>query len=432
MNRRAWTASVALSAAALVLLLAVAAPAAFAAGSASPSPAASTITATTPQGTPIIVGVVPDPKASGEAWTGDRVSVNLVLNGSEIDVAKCQVFINGKLQELSSPPSLIYLAPANPTLQFLLKTTLPNAQYSFKAEVVTTKGITVEKTWGFESKGAASGGSLINVTVMREWFWYIAGGAVITVELTIVSILLASIFALFGALGRLSKKMTFRQAWDRYQSHEYMFRMIIGRIPYWAATFYTSLFRGTPLLLQIYVIYVGAPEVLKALGLSGHVPPLFFQHYLGYGTNWNPPAFIAGVAALSLNYGAYLTEVFRAGIQAVPKGQNEAAWAIGLSPWQTQRRVVLPQAFKIVIPAIGNDFIALIKDTSLVSVITVEELLRRAQLAGARSMNFFSTLLVAAAYYWALTIFFSFWQAKLENRMARDKAREREKGRKGA
>ena len=83
--------------------------------------------------------------------------------------------------------------------------------------------------------------------------------------------------------------------------------------------------------------------------------------------------------ALSLNYGAYLTEVFRAGIQAVPKGQNEAAWAIGLSGWQTQRRVVLPQAFKIVIPAVGNDFIALIKDTSLVSVITVEELLRRSQ-----------------------------------------------------
>ena len=93
-------------------------------------------------------------------------------------------------------------------------------------------------------------------------------------------------------------------------------------------------------------------------------------------------------------------------------------------------RVVLPQAFKIVIPAVGNDFIALIKDTSLVSVITVEELLRRAQLAGASSLNNFSTLLVAAAFYWALTIFFSFWQAKLETRMARDKAREKEKGKK--
>jgi ABC-type amino acid transport system permease subunit len=107
----------------------------------------------------------------------------------------------------------------------------------------------------------------------------------------------------------------------------------------------------------------------------------------------------------------------------VPKGQNEAAWAIGLSGWQTQRRIILPQALKIVIPAVGNDFIALIKDTSLVSTITVEETLRKAQLAGASSLNFFSTLLVAAAIYWALTIFFSFWQAKLERRMERDRAR---------
>ena len=166
-------------------------------------------------------------------------------------------------------------------------------------------------------------------------------------------------------------------------------------------------------MLQIIFIYQVTPEVLQRLGLS---------------EDYNPPAFWAGVAALSLNYGAYLTEVFRAGIQAVPKGQTEAAWALGLSGWQTQRRIILPQAFKIVIPAVGNDFIALIKDTSLVSVITVEELLRRSQLAGAATFSFMSTLLVAAAWYWALTIFFSFWQAKLETRMARDKAREKEKG----
>ena len=277
--------------------------------------------------------------------------------------------------------------------------------------MVTTKGVSVEKTWSYDSQGQAGGG-LVKWSVIQNWWKYIARGAIVTVELTVISIL-ACIFALFGSLGRLSKKMTFKQAWDRYQSREYMFRMVIGRIPYWIATFYTSLFRGTPLLLQIIVIYQGAPEVIKAFGLPD---------------TYNPPAFWSGVAALSLNYGAYLTEVFRAGIQAVPKGQNEAAWAIGLSGWQTQRRIVLPQAFKIVIPAVGNDFIALIKDTSLVSVITVEELLRRAQLAGASSLNNFSTLLVAAAFYWALTIFFSFWQAKLETRMARDKAREKEKG----
>jgi len=329
---------------------------------------------------------------------------------------------------LSAPPSMLQLSVGNPTLQMQWdEPTFAKGDFTFDVALFDTNGqplpVYDDKTgkttdtysWQFKSQGEASGGSLINVDIMKQWFWYIAAGSIITVELTVISITLASLFALFGSLGRLSKKMTFKQAWARYQSREYMFRMVIGRIPYWLATFYTSLFRGTPLLLQIFVIYQGAPEVIKAFGLP---------------ESYNPPAFWAGVAALSLNYGAYLTEVFRAGIQAVPKGQNEAAWAIGLSGWQTQRRVILPQAFKIVLPAVGNDFIALIKDTSLVSVITVEELLRRAQLAGSASLNNFSTLLVAAAFYWALTIFFSFWQAKLETRMARDKAREKEKGRK--
>jgi len=114
--------------------------------------------------------------------------------------------------------------------------------------------------------------------------------------------------------------------------------------------------------------------------------------------------------------------VFRAGIQAVPKGQKEAAWALGMTTAQTQRRIILPQAFKIVIPAIGNDFIALIKDTSLVSTITVGEILNNSRLVGGLTYDFLSPLLDAALIYWALTIFFSFWQAKLERRMERDRA----------
>ena len=421
MKRRAWFASLGLFAAVLALTVTALAPVALASGSAS---ASASPAATAPKGTPIILGTIPDPKGGNTNWTGDNVRINFDPNGADVDangkplanagldLAKCTLSINGVEQKLTSPPSVVYLAPSNPTLQYLWDKAYPPGSYDLKVTIATQAGTTINYGWKFGSEGSATGGSLINTSVMKQWFWYIARGAIITVELTVISIILASLFALLGALGRLSKKMTFRQAWDRYQSREYMFRMVIGRIPYWIATFYTSLFRGTPLLLQIYVIYLGSPEIIRALGLPD---------------SYNPSPFISGVAALSLNYGAYLTEVFRAGIQAVPKGQNEAAWAIGLSGWQTQRRVILPQAFKIVIPAIGNDFIALIKDTSLVSVITVEELLKRAQLAGASSMNFFSTLLVAAAFYWALTIFFSFWQAKLENRMARDKARERER-----
>jgi len=423
MHRRAGFVSIGLLAALLALFLTALTPVALASDGASPSAAAA---AEAPQGTPIVLGVIPDPSGTRTKWSGDQININLDLNGADLDAVKSVLTVDGEEIALSEPASMIELSPGNPTLQMKwTEPTFAKGDFAFQVTLYDTAGnqlqVYDERTgetadvyaWEFASEGGASGGSLINVDVMQEWFWYIAAGAIVTVELTVISILLACVFALFGSLGRLSKKMTFKQAWDRYQSREYMFRMVIGRIPYWLATFYTSLFRGTPLLLQIIVIYQGVPEFIRAFGLPD---------------TYNPPAFWSGVAALSLNYGAYLTEVFRAGIQAVPKGQNEAAWAIGLSGWQTQRRIVLPQAFKIVIPAVGNDFIALIKDTSLVSVITVEELLRRAQLAGASSLNNFSTLLVAAAFYWALTIFFSFWQAKLETRMARDKAREKEKG----
>ena len=423
MHRRARFASIGLFAALLALVLTALSPVALASGEASPSP-----TAAAPQGVPIVLGVIPDPSGTRTKWSGDQININLDLNGADLDPAASILTVDGKEIVLSSPASMLQLSMGNPTLLMTWdQPTFAKGDFTFDVALFDTTGQPLKvyddkngKTadtysWEFKSEGEATGGSLINTEVMKKWFWYIAAGAIVTVELTVISIVFACIFALFGSLGRLSKKMTFKQAWDRYQSREYMFRMVLGRIPYWIATFYTSLFRGTPLLLQIIVIYQGVPEILKALGLPD---------------TYNPPAFWSGVAALSLNYGAYLTEVFRAGIQAVPKGQNEAAWAIGLSGWQTQRRVVLPQALKIVIPALGNDFIALIKDTSLVSVITVEELLRRAQLAGASSLNNFSTLLVAAAFYWALTIFFSFWQAKLETRMARDKAREKEKGKK--
>ncbi|RPI30987.1 MAG: amino acid ABC transporter permease [Actinomycetota bacterium] len=401
MQRRLYR-SVALFAAALALAVTALTPVALGQETtASPAP-----------GTPVVTGVIPnpdDPKGVS-TWTGTQVIVNYEPNGAELAYDQCQLFINGQEQELIRPPSEVpAISRATSGIQFKWDTRYEKGDYDFRVLLVTMTGETVEYEWSFASEGRAGAGQLFSFDVMRTWFRFIAEGAINTVALTVISIVLASILALLGALGRLSKKMTFKQAWERYGSWAYMWRMALGRIPYLVATFYTSLFRGTPLLLQIIFIYQVTPEIIQRFGFS---------------PEYNPPAFWAGVAALSLNYGAYLTEVFRAGIQAVPKGQTEAAWALGLSGWQTQRRIILPQAFKIVIPAVGNDFIALIKDTSLVSVITVEELLRRAQLAGAATFNFLSTLVVAAAFYWALTIFFSFWQAKLERRMERDKARE--------
>jgi polar amino acid transport system permease protein len=113
-----------------------------------------------------------------------------------------------------------------------------------------------------------------------------------------------------------------------------------------------------------------------------------------------------------------MTEVFRSGIEAVPHGQTEAAQSLGMTSRTTFRRIIAPQAFRIVTPAVGNDFISMIKDSSLASVVGVQEILWRAQTAGRPSFQSMQTLLVAAFIYWVLTILFSLFQNRLERRMA--------------
>jgi polar amino acid transport system permease protein len=343
------------------------------------------------------------------------VEVEYILGSSPVDPAKCELYINGARVPLPQPPLAMSMV-GGAGVQFPMPAhyKVPTGENTFKVVLVTEAGQRVDYQWKYTYGGPSSTApSIINFTIMRQWWTFIAKGGIVTVELTVISIAFAVVFALLGALGRLGGGLSLRQAWEKYNSWSFLAVSTLRKIPYWLATFYTSLFRGTPLLLQILVIYYAIPAVI----LWARARWTIFNH-VAY-----PSAFVSGVAALSLNYGAYLTEVFRAGIQAVPKGQTEASWALGLSSLQTRRRIVLPQAFKIVIPAIGNDFIALIKDTSLVSVITVEELLERAQLVGGRTGNYLSALLVAAAVYWILTIFFSFWQSRLERRMEHDRAR---------
>ncbi len=385
----------------VVLALAVAAPALGA--SSSPSPSA-------PPGAGLLPVVTDYAPKDGQLypWTNDVVTIfyTLAKGAPEVDPAKTQLFIAGQqIQGIKVRNSHLvngYQIQINMPTAYT-----PHGVTDFKVVLVNTHGQQLSYDWKFAVTKAKTKG-FVDFKVMKEWWWFIAKGAIVTVGLTAISILFASIFALFGALGRLSRKMSFKQAWEKHGSWGYMAGHTLRMIPYWLATFYTSLFRGTPLLLQIYAIYFALPRVIDYFGLKGSIP--------------YPSAFVSGCAALSLNYGAYLTEVFRAGIQAVPKGQKEAAWALGLTSSQTQRRIILPQAFKIVIPAIGNDFIALIKDTSLVSTITVGEILNNSRLVGGLTYDFLSPLLDAALIYWALTIFFSFWQAKLERRMERDRA----------
>jgi len=204
---------------------------------------------------------------------------------------------------------------------------------------------------------------------------FIFGGVGLTILLSILSIALASVLALLGALGRLSKSPP----------------------AYALATFYISLIRGTPLLLQIVFFFLALPQL--GITLTGI---------------W------AGVLALGLNYGAYMTEIMRAGIQSVGVGQREAALAIGMTQRQIMQRIVLPQAFRLVIPPIGNQFIAMLKDTSLISVTGfVWEILWRAQKVGRANFRSLEALLIAAVFYWIITIIFSAFQSRLEAYMAR-------------
>lgn len=160
------------------------------------------------------------------------------------------------------------------------------------------------------------------------------------------------------------------------------------------SSFYVWFFRGTPLLVQIFIIYYALPMAGISL------------------TRWQ-----AGIAALSLNTGAYIAEIVRAGVQSIDKGQTEAAQALGLTGFQTSWHIILPQTFRRIIPPLGNEFIALLKDSSLVSVIALEELLRKGQVIVTRSFKPIDIYLVVAVIYLLLTTIVSMLLYLVERRL---------------
>ena len=213
---------------------------------------------------------------------------------------------------------------------------------------------------------------------VAEWGPFILAAIPVTIFVAITSIAIATVLALLGALGRLSRAA-----------------------PIFAvATLYVSLVRGTPLIVQIIFVYLALPQ---------------------FGIVLDPLQ--GGILALGFNYGAYMTEIFRAGIQAVPRGQVEAAQSLAMPERLIMRRIVLPQAVRIVIPAIGNEFIAMIKDSALVSYVGIQEVFWRASNIGSRFFKTFETLMIAAVIYWVMTIAFSLVQERLEQRMARSDRR---------
>jgi polar amino acid transport system permease protein len=204
---------------------------------------------------------------------------------------------------------------------------------------------------------------------------FIAGGIGETIKISILSIILAIFLALMAALGRLSKFPPF----------------------YALSTFYVSLIRGTPLYLQIFFFFLALPQLGIIL-----------------------PGLWAGVLALGLNYGAYMSEVFRAGISSVGKGQREAAIALGMTNGQMMRRIVLPQAMRFAIPPMGNDFIAMTKDSALVAATGfVHELMWRAVKVGRAQFHNLEALIIAAIFYWVMTLLLSAVQSRIEARLSK-------------
>jgi polar amino acid transport system permease protein len=235
-----------------------------------------------------------------------------------------------------------------------------------------------------------------DVAWIREHAWRVIRlGLPLTFLICIGAISLAVVLALLGALSRLSR----------------------NPIAFGVAGFYTSFFRGTPLIVQIFLVYFGLAEVgirLRAAGYGG-ISGLFILDTVP-----------AGILALGLNYGAYMTEIFRAGIQSVGHGQSEAAEALGMTYAQKMRRIVLPQAIRVIIPPTGNEFIAMLKDSALVYTIGALELFRRADLAGRADFRSLEAYLLAAGVYWVVTGIFTFFQARLERRMSRGYVRAAE------
>jgi polar amino acid transport system permease protein len=199
-------------------------------------------------------------------------------------------------------------------------------------------------------------------------------GAALTLFICAVAIACSTVIALVAALARLSG----------------------NGAAFGVATFYTSFFRGTPLLLQVLLIYLGLPQ----LGIVLSAVP-------------------AGIIALSLCYGAYMAEIFRAGILAIPAGQAEAARALGLREGPIMRLVILPQALRLIVPPTGNQFIAMLKDSSLVSVMGAWEIMFLARTHGRAEFRYMEMLITAAIIYWVLSAAFDLVQARIERKFGK-------------
>ena len=212
----------------------------------------------------------------------------------------------------------------------------------------------------------------LNIDLMVNSLPLLIAGAGITVEITAMSVFLGLVIGCMVGIARLCNIKPIR----------------------YIANVYVDFIRGTPLLVQIFLVYFALPGII--------------------GSRVDP--FVAAISACSINSGAYIAEIFRAGIQSIDKGQMEAGRSLGMTWAQTMRYIIMPQAFKRIIPPLGNEFIAMLKDSSLVSVIGFEELTRHGQLIIARTYASFEIWMAVALVYLVMTFAVARFTGYLERR----------------
>lgn len=225
----------------------------------------------------------------------------------------------------------------------------------------------------------------VSADPFRNILLFVRDGIAVTVLITVAAFVLVLILGLFGGLGRLSR----------------------SRFIYTAATFYVEVVRGIPLLVQLIWWYFAFPVVIQQTG-----------RWLGISAleNYQANAVFTAILAMTVCYGAYMSEIYRAGIQSIPRGQMEAARSLGMTYFQAMRHVILPQAVRIVLPPVGNEFIALLKDSSLVSVVAVSDLTRRGREFMATHFNPIEVWTMVALLYLVMTLLSGRGVAWLEKR----------------
>lgn len=224
----------------------------------------------------------------------------------------------------------------------------------------------------------------------RDLFLFLQDGLIVTIILTAVSFSIVLVLGLFVALGRLSD----------------------SKIVQTLCRGYVEIIRGIPILVQILYWYFAMPAIVREIGTSMGNAAL---------ADFRPNAMVVAILALSVGYTAYVSEIYRAGIQSIPQGQMEAARSLGMTKGQAMRYIIIPQAVKVILPPVGNELMTLLKDTSLVSMVAVADLTRRGREFMASNANPIETWNMVALLYLVMTLILTRGISYLENKAQMEK-----------